>query len=267
MELTEKNVNAATRTDKNQSIINLIKLQLKEAHDRNKSLESNLSIALKNNTKISVINKEKENDESQIKPNEINQPKVVLLHDSLCGKVNETILSRENISTKKVWAPNINDMNKKLDEIENVDVVVIQALTRNLSGTSINDIEKMIKETTTKASTKAKKVIISTIVGREDSDMMKMKAEVLNASIKYTYYNDPNVFICDNDNLKDKKFRENDGIHLTQHGISVLATNLKYKIAEALNITVAKKNRGRPEYNRSEFNRTEYRRKFYDLYD
>ena len=30
VELTEKNVNAATQTDKNQSIINLIKLQLKE---------------------------------------------------------------------------------------------------------------------------------------------------------------------------------------------------------------------------------------------
>ena len=38
------------------------------------------------------------------------------------------------------------------------------------------------------------------------------------------------------------------GSILAKHGISVLATNLKYKIAEALNVKVAKKDK-RKHYN------------------
>ena len=44
-----------------------------------------------------------------------------------------------------------------------------------------------------------------------------------------------------NQNLYDSKFRSDDGIHLTPHGTSVFATNLKHTIAKALNISVIKK--------------------------
>ena len=40
--------------------------------------------------------------------------------------------------------------------------------------------------------------------------------------------------------MKDVKFRV-DKVHLTDHGVSRLANNLKYKLAEGLNITVIKK--------------------------
>ena len=169
--------------------------------------------------------------------------KVILLHDSLCGKINDTILSRENITMKKIWAPNLNEINKTLDEMDNTDTIVIQALTNDLRDKTINDMEEIIKETISKASTKAKHVVISTIVGREDDDSLKAKAEVINANIKYTYLKDPTVLVCDNGNLKDVKFRLSDGVHLSDHGTAVLASNLKYKIAEALNVKVLKKDR------------------------
>ena len=60
----------------------------------------------------------------------------------------------------------------------------------------------------------------------------------------------PKVLVCNNENLRDRKYRINDGIHLTEIGTSRLANNLKYKIAEALGIQVEKKSGSyhRPEY-------------------
>ena len=61
--------------------------------------------------------------------------------------------------------------------------------------------------------------------------------------MKYVYRDDQRILICDNTNLNDSKFRRTDGIHLTDHGTAVLATNLKYKIAESLDVRVIKKDK------------------------
>ena len=135
-------------------------------------------------------------------------------------------------------------MKIKLNEVSHTDVIVIQALTRDISKMPVNEINDKIGEIVSKALAKAKKIVISTIVQRDDDKQLKAKAELVNAYIKYTYAENSNVIICDNFNLRDEKFREQDGIHLTPHGTSVLATNLKHKVAEALGIEVMKKPRG-----------------------
>ena len=142
-------------------------------------------------------------------------------------------------------------METRLNNVENTDVIVIQALTRDLSKHDINYMNSRINEVVNKALTKAKKVVISTIVNREDKKDIGVKAGLVNAHIKYHYINHENVIVWDNHNLNDRKFRLRDGIHLTPHGTSIFATNLKYKIAEALKIDVFKKEntRGRRGYN------------------
>ena len=109
-------------------------------------------------------------------------------------------------------------------------------------------MEKNIKELVEVASTKAKKVVVSSIVRREDNDRYDKKGELVNASVRYNYMNNDNVFICNNRN--DPKFRWRDGIHLTDHGTSVLANNLKFIVAKALNIRVEKRIKDR-HYNRT----------------
>ena len=50
------------------------------------------------------------------------------------------------------------------------------------------------------------------------------------------------VFLCNNDNLRDRKYRQRrDNLHLTDAGTSRLANNLKYTIAESLDSQVVKK--------------------------
>ena len=102
-----------------------------------------------------------------------------------------------------------------------------------------------IEDIINKALLKSKNIVLSTIVAREDEKDLKEKINVINANMKYTFRDNERIFICDNANLNDEKFRWRDGIHLTQHGTSVLATNLKYKIAESLNVKVVKKVRSK----------------------
>ena len=83
-------------------------------------------------------------------------------------------------------------------------------------------------------------VVISTIISRDDDPTVDAKADFLNANLKHKYINNSKVFICNNTNLRDKKFRVGDGIHLNDYGTSVFANNLKYKIAD---VTVVKKKR------------------------
>ena len=71
----------------------------------------------------------------------------------------------------------------------------------------------------------------------------------MNGNLRFTYAGDDNVILCDNRNLFDPKFRY-DKIHLTDHGTALFATNLKYKIAEALDIEVKKVLRNNNQRNR-----------------
>ena len=139
-------------------------------------------------------------------------------------------------------------MENKLDEIEKIEVIVIQALTRDLGGKDVEYMNEGINKVVTKALTKAQKVVVSTIIRRDDVKQIGAKAELVNAKLKYKYVDDDNVIICDNQNLYDSKFRLDDGIHLTPHGTSVFATNLKHTIAKALNISVIKKEKSRRNY-------------------
>ena len=83
----------------------------------------------------------------------------------------------------------------------------------------------------------------SLIVDREDDYMVRAKADLANAIIKVKYLENHKVFVCHHNNLRDKRYRKNDQLHLNEFGTSRLANNLKYKIAESLDISVVKKQR------------------------
>ena len=225
----------------------ILSKQLDDLVGANKRLENNLTISLSQNAPTNAPTKLIEIEESQRKTefsDENNNPgRVLIFHDSLCGEINNTILSREMVDTKKVWAPDFRQMEEQLNKTQNTETIVLQAFTREITSKSVEEINKEIDVVVNKALMISKNIVISTIVAREDTHDIKYKIDSINANMKYKYRDNERVFICDNANLNNEKFRREDGIHLTQHGTSLLATNLKYKIAEALNVNVIKKNR------------------------
>ena len=207
---------------------------------QNKQLQANLACALAKEKPSQRF--ERISSDTQI---EEKNERVVLLHDSLCKGINDTILRREGIATKKVWAPDLCRMSEAVNSINKTDVIVIGALTRDLDKKNVDEMNKEIESVIGQALTKAEKVVVSTIVHREDLPNIGAKAELVNAKIKYDFRDNERVIICDNYNMYDRKFRGPDKLHLTDHGTAVLATNLKHKICEALGIQVMKKeNRG-----------------------
>ena len=122
----------------------------------------------------------------------------------------------------------------------NARVIVVQALTRDLSKLSTEEILTKTNAIIEKAKLKADKVVVSSIINREDEEQLSAKADIVNGNLKFSYARDEKVVVCDNGNLYDPKFRY-DKLHLTNHGVALFATNMKYKIAEALGIEVKKK--------------------------
>ena len=186
---------------------------------------------------------------------EENRPKVTIFHDSLCHKINPTMMNNEKVIITKVLSPTLSDTQKNVDELEegDTDRIVIQGMTREVGGMDTDEYAKLTFTTVDKCLTKAEKVVVSLIVDREDDPGIRAKAEAVNALIKLEYMNTPNVFVCNNDNLRDRKYKQKrDFIHLTEAGTSRLANNLKYKIAESLGIQVVKKirNMDRDGYDR-----------------
>ena len=245
IELTEKCISNATNADRKQDIISILTEQLKEANESKNKLENNLSTLISTNKAVNVSYANKcKVTATEDQENETGEPKVILLHDSMCKDINETILSKEKVNFKKTKASTLEEMSNAIDRMEGkVDVIILQALTRDLSKFKIMEVGSKLNTLVEKAAMKAKSVVIPTVVKREDDERINMMADVINANIKYVYMNNPKVVVCDNENLRDRKFRNYDGIHLTPHGTSVLANNIKYKVAKALNIQVERKPR------------------------
>ena len=122
------------------------------------------------------------------------------------------------------------------------ETIVLQVFTRDI--TKIRNIEAYYKRYYTlisKAKKKAKKVVISTVVYREDVQNIRRPIDLINAYFYYKYDADDDVIICDNSKLNSAEFRFEDHLYLNDAETSVLASNLKYSIAASLNIKVLKK--------------------------
>ena len=147
------------------------------------------------------------------------------------------------MKVKKPWAPTMEEMRNAIKATGEVETIVLESFTREAFPKSVEEMNKGIRETIEVALAKAKNVVVSTIIAREDEDDIQDKINLINANTKYAFKGNDRVFICDNTNLNDTKFRPKDQLHLSDHGTAVFANNLKYKIAESLGVTVKKKNR------------------------
>ena len=222
-----------------------LKEQVKELVELNKALQTSISHqpVLRNQNQHQSRNmqsgraEESDNDEEEEERDE-----VVILHDSLCRQINDTILSRENIKVRKIWAPDIEKMEEVLDNMDS-KVVVLQAFTRDLNKMDMDEMNQKIAGLVSKAVTKADKVVLSTIIRREDVEDIDLKADVVNAFMQLKYKRNENVVVCDNYKLYDSQFRKGDKLHLNDDGTPIFASNLKYAIAEACGVRVIQKRR------------------------
>ena len=196
-------------------------------------MENNLTLSLENyrhreTIQSNIANVSAANPASNV-TNEKEEHDVVIFHDSLCKNIKDTIMINENVKTTKTWAPTLNEIQDKVENMDNVDTIVIE---------STNEIVELASKTVETCLQKGNKVVISSIIQRDDDKEVGDKAENVNVNLMYKYLNNPRVMVCNNDNLRERKFCIADGVHLTDYGTSRFANNLKFKIAESLGITI-----------------------------
>ena len=236
----------------------LLKSQIEEVTTLNKSLQESIDrLSRKRKVGSSRDRADMETNDthhlhetdSEEDDDEDGQADVVILHDSLCKNINDTIMSREKVNVKKVWAPDMVHMDAALDEV-NAKVIVLQAWTRDVSKLSVEDMNEKIVEVINKALTKAEKVVVSTIVNRNDIADINLKVNTVNASLLLKYTRDESVIVCDNSTWYHRDFHIADKLHLNDEGTSALASNLKYAMAEAIGVRVIQKKPNRSNYSR-----------------
>ena len=249
-EMTDRYCDIHSKWEKGHMANEILGLQLDSYATDKKNLEKKLETAIlkiptaSTSTPPNPMNQKGSNSSShqpqpQPTPEMINR--CTILHDSLVKKVNDTLLRREGVGVNKVWAPDFKRMEEEIDKMQPTETIVVQAFTRAIDKLEIDDMYKHIDNVVTKAKTKAKKIVIPTIVYREDIPNLWRSIDMVNAYIFYKYDHDNDIVIADNSKLKDATFRCPDKLHLTDAGTSVLASNLKYGIANALNVKVVKK--------------------------
>ena len=169
-------------------------------------------------------------------------PKVVLYHDSLCKHVNNTMMAREKVTMEKVWAPTLSDTRKQIEKLTySPACVVVQALTREVEKKDPMEYVDEIAATVDACLTKSEKVVLSLIVDREDSQLARNRMKAVNGLLQVKFMNHPKVTVCEHDSLRDSRNRVSDKLHLSEMGTAKLASNLKHSIADAIGVSVVKK--------------------------
>ncbi len=247
-ETQEKFIDVRNKLDANFEVNNALKDQVLQLVELNKSLQSAIN-RTPDRRNLRQQQRSDRDDEEEEEEDEEETPRdeVVILHDSMCGKINNSLLSREKVKVKKVWAPDLEQMEDALDHV-NAKVVVLGALTRDLDKMETDEMNERIAGLISKALTKADKVVVSTIIRREDILDIDLKADMVNAYINLKYKRNDDVVICDNYRLYDTMFRREDKLHLTDDGVSILASSLKYAIAEAVGVQVIPKHHQRRNF-------------------
>ena len=259
-EVQNKLIHVSGKLDAAVEVNNALKDQIKTLVEINLNLQTSISRppARRNaNPQPSRQSTSDQEEPGEEEDDEGTRDEVVILHDSLCGKINDSLLSRENVRVKKVWAPDIERMEEALDNVD-AKVVVLEAWTRDLNNMEIDEMNQKIAGLVSKAVTKAEKVVLSTIIRREDEEDIDLKADFVNAYMKLTYKRNEDVVVCDNYKLYDGRFRKDDKIHLNDDGVPIFASNLKYAIAEAVGVQVQQRRNNRFEQRFD--NRRNYRR-------
>ena len=190
-----------------------------------------------------------------VSPQEVPCENIFILHDSLFKGVTDGITKNENLSVKKIWAPQLKDAFDIVTNMkENPKVVFLHSATNDLQHLHENDIVKYVLDIYETVNNLGIKFVWSNIVPRTDNNEINSKAYLVNAMVCRELVRKEAAFILRNENFYDgdmiNHFLLNeDGVHLTDRGTSVLAQNVKRAICRCLDIPFVShhNNKNRPQ--------------------
>ena len=177
--------------------------------------------------------------------NTVTGAKVLFVHDSLFLDVDMTKL-RKVARVEKLRAPLLSHALAVLDRVSDrsVDVVVVQTLYKDVaSRMGFQAVTMQLDQVVQKARQKGDRVVISTVVDVNEDRKVRVKGELINASVKAIYLDCADeVFVCDNRNIVWEKYARKDCQQLTKEGRKLLEMNLHQAVVGVLKEKGEKRN-------------------------
>lgn len=223
----------------------------------NEELSQNLSLSkeeiliMKNQLRMTEDQNNEHGSWSQVERKEKKEkPKVLLVGTSNTEQIKTERLSAQFDTMKKI-AYHIDQAEKVIDELEesyNPDVIAYHILSNELTKKSSSEcvlqLEKLIQKT--KEKRPDSKIVVSLATNRSDERKYNLKVNTVNSLVKEMHEESSDFVICDNHNLSvsgeiNKKFINNDGYHLSDVGVKVLAANIRKCVDQILGIPFIKR--------------------------
>ena len=167
----------------------------------------------------------------------------MILHDSLGFGINAGIMSKQQLKTVKTTCFKLDHVAAEITKLKasshRPKALVIHSGTNDLKdGASAEDIirkyEEIIQDVN--ANILGTKVVVSTIVPREDSRKLQRNVEYINAYLNRKYGDSEEATIVMNNDIRGYRYKKRDGVHLKEDGSSRLGSHLNKGIKRALNI-------------------------------
>lgn len=187
------------------------------------------------------------------------KPQVLLIGTSNIKEINESRLTDAAV-VKKVIKYKIKDVQPFLDTyIDHADLVVLHILTNDLKNSPpkncVDDLEVLV--TYIREKWPQVKLIISLTTPRKDNIEYHSNGQIINIIIKQQLISNPHnrVSYCEHSNMLNQglpvdELLQTDQYHLSQKGVSFLASNLRKAIHSSLNIPMITRSRSRSRADR-----------------
>ena len=245
---TEADFNAERLKEKNSEIGNLqtlvqdLTVKLNRANDEILSLKLQLSTAFEHNLS-KLLQQESPSD---------SKPCVLLIGTSNIKGINENKLTQAANVRKVVKYTMADTMEYIRSSTENPNVVVLHCLTNDLKHgdpqSCVGTLENVVGLIQSRWN--LAKIVISLATPRSDSIVHHTNGQIINALFKQKVNSEDSIWYCEHSNMlqngnPNPDLLSEDRYHLSQKGISFLASNLKKTIHDALGIPLPSINRDR----------------------
>lgn len=254
-----------TEIQEKSTVINEILSQNTDLKTKMEMMQKDLDEAKDNVTSLRIqiaqSDKHEYNDWSTVEKTKPKTPKLLLIGSSNTANIDPAKLSSKYETTKET-AYTIKQAEDIIDKSTlEPDVIAFHVLGNDLKSASSTDVASRLEKLVFKTKEKkpSSKIVISLATNRKDDKKYNLKVNTINSIVKESAEDSTGFTVCDHSNLSHgseirPEFITGDGVHLSNDGVSLLASNIRKSVDKALNIRTFSPQR-RPPNRRKQWQR------------
>jgi hypothetical protein len=227
---------------------------------------------------LSFLNDENQNESQYVeqKQNDETASKKVMIIGNSHIRYIRTNNFVQNCNVKILSAKSCEEVENKIDEIDtDCDLIVLHMFSNDVRKLDTEKYVKVHDDLISKLQRQCQfaQIVISLTFHTVKDTSIYIKIECCIVLIKYKYLNHATVQICENSSLNNfgspvKIIFARDGIHLSEEGMTICVTNIKFAIRRSLKLENMRRRRSvQTNYGKGNQKQYDHRRRHLYFYD